>query len=303
MEVAVRFRDYQRLARKTDQVPDPSDIRGIIVPLLGLAGESGSLLSEYKKHLRDGDSYRLFGEHLAEELGDILWYVANIATKFGFDLEDLAVRNLEKVVARWDSTYRRKGEGSSDRPFDDDFPASEQLPRSFKFVFKGEDYDGRSAVSIYLNSEQRGDFLTDNAYCDDGYRFHDVVHIAFMAILGWSPVMRKILNCKRKSIVKIDEVEDGGRAAAIEEGISALVFDYARKHSFLEGIERVDFSLLRQIKDMTSHLEVRRCSWADWERAILDGYSVWREIKEHNGGIVEGSILSGKIAFRCHSRT
>jgi len=48
----------------------------------GLAGEAGQVLSEYKKYLRDGDSHILFKERFAEELGDLLWYLANTATKF-----------------------------------------------------------------------------------------------------------------------------------------------------------------------------------------------------------------------------
>ena len=68
---------YQREAQKTDRVP--SRKKGgdagadLVVPLLGLAGETGELLSEYKKHLRDGDSHLLFRERVAEELGDLLW--------------------------------------------------------------------------------------------------------------------------------------------------------------------------------------------------------------------------------------
>ncbi|MEQ1711401.1 MAG: MazG nucleotide pyrophosphohydrolase domain-containing protein, partial [Hyphomicrobium sp.] len=77
---------YQSEAQQTDRVPTTSQASvelGVIVPLLGLAGEAGELLSAYKKFLRDGPAHRLFKERVAEELGDILWYVANVATKFG----------------------------------------------------------------------------------------------------------------------------------------------------------------------------------------------------------------------------
>ena len=50
-----------------------------------------------------------------------------------------------------------------------------------------------------MSGEKIGDELTDNAYKDDGYRFHDVFHSAYVAILGWSPVIRKLLKRKRKS--------------------------------------------------------------------------------------------------------
>ena len=58
----------------------------LIVPMLGLAGETGQLLSEYKKHLRDGEAHRLFKERVSEELGDLLWYIANVASKFDLTL-------------------------------------------------------------------------------------------------------------------------------------------------------------------------------------------------------------------------
>ena len=72
-----------------------------MIPLAGLAGETGELLGEYKKYLRDGESHKLFKERLAEEVGDLLWYVANVATKFGLDLAQVAEQNLAKCEGRW----------------------------------------------------------------------------------------------------------------------------------------------------------------------------------------------------------
>jgi len=82
----------------------------------------------------------------------------------------------------------------------------------------------------------------------------------YAAVLGWSPITRALLRRKRKSRPLLDEVEDGGRAAVIEEGVAALAFDYARRHHMLEGVSMLDFQLLRTIKDMTSHLEVSQCT-------------------------------------------
>jgi hypothetical protein len=61
------------------------------------------------------------------------------------------------------------------------------------------------------------------------------------------------LSCPTKVEQEVDEVEDGGRASAIEEGISALVFAYAKGHSFLEGIAAIDYELLRTIKNLGHH--------------------------------------------------
>ena len=114
--------------------------------------------------------------------------------------------------------------------------------------------------------------ITDNAYCPDGYRFHDVFHFAYASVLGWSPITRALLQRKRRSRPLLNEVEDGGRAAVIEEGVVALAFEYARRHHFLDGVAALDSQLLRTIKDMTAHLEVRRCTTGDWEQAILQGF-------------------------------
>ncbi|MFI0349933.1 hypothetical protein [Actinomadura sp. 9N407] len=62
-------------------------------------------------------------------------------------------------------------------------------------------------------------------------RMHDVFHLSYAAVLGWSPVMRSLMRRKRKSDPAIDEAEDGGRAIAIEEGISTMVFSYASRHN------------------------------------------------------------------------
>ena len=61
----MEFRRYQREARQTNRIPDSA---AEITPLLGLAGEAGELLSEYKKHLRDRDIHPLRPERIEEEL-------------------------------------------------------------------------------------------------------------------------------------------------------------------------------------------------------------------------------------------
>jgi hypothetical protein len=106
-----------------------------------------------------------------------------------------------------------------------------------------------------------------------------------------------LLRRKRKSRPLLDEVEDGGRAAVIEEGVAALAFDYARRHGFLEGVAALDFQLLRTIKGMTSHLEVQQCTTGDWERAILQGFDVWRAVVAARGGRIAVDLDSRRITF------
>jgi NTP pyrophosphatase (non-canonical NTP hydrolase) len=99
----MNFDEYQVLASQTDQqsgmgaVQDHLDL--MMVPLLGLAGEAGELLAEHKKWLRDGRSYPLFPERVTEELGDLLWYLSNVATKHGFRLGEVALANHAQISA------------------------------------------------------------------------------------------------------------------------------------------------------------------------------------------------------------
>ncbi len=77
---------------------------------------------------------------------------------------------------------------------------------------------------------------------------------------------------------------DGGRAAVIEEGVSALVYAYARARDFLDGATEVDHDIIDMLRKMTSHLEVRARTDAEWAKAILVGFNVWRQVRKDNGG-------------------
>ena len=289
----IDFNSYQEEARRTDRTE--GDENAVIVPMLGLAGEAGQLLSEYKKRLRDGETHVRFKDRVREELGDLLWYLANVASKFGVELEDVARANLVKVRARWSLEAAGAGAGAGD--FDGTAPKNERMPRRFCVELMDTENEGRLLVRVSVDGLRFGDELTDNAYRPDGYRFHDVFHFAYAAVLGWSPITRSLLRRKRKSRPELDEVEDGGRAAAIEEGVSALVFDYARRHQMLRGVKALDYDLLRTVKGMTSHLEVNRCTTGEWERAILQGFDVWRQVVGRRGGRVLVDLDNHRIRY------
>ena len=286
---------YQREAQKTDRVPlrcKSGDAGAdLVVPLLGLAGETGELLSEYKKHLRDGDSHLLFRERVSEELGDLLWYVANVAAKFDLKLSDVADANLKKTRDRWGPQDSRAFF------FDADYEEHERLPRRFEVELEEVIVKGRTKIRARIDGKQIGDDLTDNADDPDGYRFHDVFHLGYVAVLGWSPVIRKLLKKKRKSMPQIDEVQDGGRAQVLDEGVAALVFDYAKEHRWLEGVSDLDYKLLRTIKGVTSLLEVRERSMGEWQRSILLGFEVWRQVLKAGGGRILVDQDSKNLTF------
>jgi NTP pyrophosphatase (non-canonical NTP hydrolase) len=287
------FKTYQSRAVGTDQRTDgpPEALENVAVHLLGLVGEAGSVASEYKKHLRDGSSDPWWKTRIREELGDVLWYLVALCDHLGLDLEEVATANLEKVKQRW-----IPGDFSV---LDAEWPEEERLPRRGAFEFRPiKDERGRDAIELFFDGVKVGDQLTDASSLDDGYRFHDAFHISYAVMLGWSPVVRSWLKRKRKSDHVTDENEDGGRAIVSEEGIAAQVFAYAAKHELLYGIERLDYDLLHSVATLAGPFEVGIRGEADWERAILAGYRVFRELTSNGGGFVDFDTDTGDLTFR-----
>lgn len=103
--------DYQVQSAKTAVYPRLG--HGVVYPALGLAGEAGEVAEKVKKLIRD-DNLKLSDEkksELKKELGDVLWYVAQLATELDLSLNDIAYTNLEKLASRAD---RGKLKGSGD---------------------------------------------------------------------------------------------------------------------------------------------------------------------------------------------
>lgn len=145
-------------------------------------------------------------------------------------------------------------------------------------------------VRMELDGEVVGDPLSDKDYGDIGYRWHDAFHLPYAACLGWSPTLRTLIGQRRFGDQVVDQAEGGGRAKVIDEGVAALVFDYDRRHHFLDGVTAVDDSLLSTIHSVTTGLEVHARTAAEWEHAILSGFSVFRQLRKHNGGVVVGDL-------------
>ena len=105
------FNEYQKESRKT--VIYPAAGANMIYPTLGLTAEAGEVANKVKKVLRDHRG-QFSDESIADvsaEVGDVLWYCAQIATELGISLEDIADKNLAKLFSRLE---RGKLGGSGD---------------------------------------------------------------------------------------------------------------------------------------------------------------------------------------------
>lgn len=179
--------------------------------------------------------------------------------------------------------------------FDSSFEEDERLPENFE-IHVVERKNGKTYLK--WNGVFIGDPLTDNIAEEDGYRFHDVFHMAFASILGWSPTFRALLRRKRKSDPRIDEEQDSGRAIVIEEGLSAWIFSAAKHLDYFEGRDRVPFDVLKGISTFVEGYEVDIIPLSLWEKAILDGYAVFRQLRTERQGVIVGRRDTRSIEFK-----
>lgn len=96
----MNFVEYQKLARETAIYPNLGN--NYTYPVLGLCGETGEIAEKIKKVMRDNDGAisAEMKDLLAKELGDVIWYVSNLANELGLDLDGIAVMNIAKLHSR-----------------------------------------------------------------------------------------------------------------------------------------------------------------------------------------------------------
>lgn len=111
----MNFNEYQEKSRKTATYPNAGN--EFAYPVLGLVAEAGEVADKIKKHIRDdaihtpdalNDEQRAA---LEKELGDVLWYIAQLSTECGIEMNSVAEKNIEKLYSRMD---RGKLGGSGD---------------------------------------------------------------------------------------------------------------------------------------------------------------------------------------------
>ena len=104
------FEEYQKKSRETAVYPKESNFA---YTTLGLVGEAGEIAEKMKKVIRDKQNKidNELKEDLQKELGDVLWYIAQLATELDLSLEEIASFNIEKLQSR---KKRGKLHGSGD---------------------------------------------------------------------------------------------------------------------------------------------------------------------------------------------
>lgn len=96
----MNLRRYQDAVLKGSICINESD--RFVENTLGLVGEAGEFADQVKKEIRDGSRR---SDLMIQELGDVLWYLTSLAGQLGFDIEELASLNYQKLHARHPATY------------------------------------------------------------------------------------------------------------------------------------------------------------------------------------------------------
>ena len=101
----ITIAEYQSLANRSAGAGGDGEQR-LIVSALGLAGEAGEFANLVKKMTAHGHPFNK--ESLEDELGDVLWYIAEAATAAGLNLEDIADQNLKKLAKRYPEGFSQE---------------------------------------------------------------------------------------------------------------------------------------------------------------------------------------------------
>ncbi len=262
------------IARKVTPAPevDPA--------LLKLGVDAASLLSLSSDDASDAE--RLMRSFAVSYL--------NALQASGMTFGEIALHNAAKTRGRF------LGPVPSELPtFDETFEEEERIPSKFE-VHITQRKSGKSYLR--WNGVFLGDPLTDNIRDPDGYRFHDVFHLAHAAVLHWSPVFRALIKHKRKSDPATDEAQDGGRAIVVEEGLTAWIFSQAKETGFFSGRNKISFDMLKAVQRFVAGYEVDQCPLKLWESAILQGYKVFLLVREHEGGILIGNRDARTLTYK-----
>jgi NTP pyrophosphatase (non-canonical NTP hydrolase) len=291
------FDDYQKIAFLTARTEDRTLIEVCLAVLWQL---SAQLLRRKLPPIEQGLNTAVATRPINDLLGEIAWHISALASIYQLKLGEIAARNKIKVSHRLDR--------NSPTPLhDEDSLEAERFPRSFEIAIVTV---GPGRSRMFLGGKQIGDDLTDNAHFEDGYRFHDVMHLANVAKLGWSPVFRALLKRKRKGQPKIDEVEDGARAQIVEEVVVKAIHSEGCRLASSSGTqlvevpnrlfpnrEEITFRFLKSIRSFVQGLEVAKNRDWEWIDAITEGHNLFYQLRCEEQGTVRIDLNARSVEF------
>lgn len=292
------FDDYQKLAFMTAR----TDGRVLLEVCLAVLWQLGAeLLRSTLPEIELSLNRNVVDRPANIVLGEIAWHLSAMASLYHLSLNEVVTANATKVNFR--------SARSTPTPLHDaDRITQEQFPRAFDVAFIRI---GPKKSRMYFNGKPLGDDLTDNAYDDDGYRFHDVIHLALIAHLGWSPVVRGLMRLKRKSRNdRADEVEDGGRAQVVEELVIKAIHSEGDKQARASGrcvVGRptrlfphrslINFKLLKTLRMYVDGLEAAKNAYWEWEDAIFAGCEQFYQLTCEKQGTVHVNLENRRLQF------
>lgn len=287
------FAHYQELAFLTARTADRELLEVCIAVLSQHAAQLlRTTLPDVERQLNTS----VADKPVNEVLGEIAWHLCAMASLFGISMNDILAKNVDKIGFR-----RPRGEPTPlhDQPY----PERERFPRIFDIAFISVTA-GKSRM--YLDGRHLGDDLKDNAPDDDGYRFHDVFHLANAVHLGWSPVLRKLMKRKRKSDEKVDDVQDGQRAQIVEELVVKAIHSEGERLAGGDGSgevrhfadpSQISFRFLKQLHEYVLDLEVWKNQHWEWVNAIYDGAFAYYHLYVAHQGTVSINLLTRTMTF------
>jgi NTP pyrophosphatase (non-canonical NTP hydrolase) len=295
------FDDYQKIAFLTARTKGEELHHVCLTRLLLYATVMMSHgFPQVEKHLQD-DIVRIERD---DALGMVMWHLAALATLYGISLDDVISQNRTKL------NELHNFDQALPTPLYDDcdaVPLDQRLPREFEVAFVSI---SEGKLQMYYEGRPLGDELTDNSREDDGYRFHDVMHLANAAKLGWSPVLRKLLGLKRKFNRELDEVEDGARAVFVEEAVVKAIhsegqeagaaitkYDSSQPSQLFTDRGQITFSFLKLMRRFVRGLEVEKSKYWEWQDAIIDAHLIYARLQQEKQGTIRVSLVKRSITF------
>lgn len=280
---------------------DPDDQHGSTIVISGIKNQP---FVKVKSNKNIKDTELLFSELIShttslskettlEKVKDFLTIYSEVMSFLNLNLLNIVENNTFKIRNRFVPIEELNLPLLS---FDSNFSKDEQLPVEFE-VYIVEKPNGKAYLK--WNDVFIGSALNDNHQEDDNYKYHDVFHLAFAAILHWSPTFRALIKHKRKSDPSIDETQDSGRPIVIEEGLSAWLFSISKQRDIdFTKESSISYDLLKTIQIFVRGYEVENCPLQLWVKAIIQGYTVFNQVVENKGGIIVGSRKERTLEFK-----